>query len=471
MGDELCFMSAAELRRRLVERDVSAVEAMEAHLRQIERVNPAVNAIVTLRPERAMDGARAADEALARGEPAGPLHGLPVAHKDTHLTAGIRTTWGSPIYRDFVPDQNALIVERMQAAGAIMIGKTNVPEFAAGSQTFNPVFGATRNPYDLGKTCGGSSGGAAVALACGMQPIADGSDLGGSLRNPGGYCNVVGFRPSAGRVPTWPAGNAWFDMSVQGPLARTVADVALILTAIAGPDDRCPIALDAPASDFAAPLARDFRGVRVGWSPTLGGLPVDPRTSDVLARRVPVFAELGCVVDEAEPDLRDADEIFQTLRAWDFEQGRGTLLEEHRDQIKDTVIWNTERGMALSGPDVGRAMRLRTELYARVAAWFDRFEYLLCPVSQLPPFDVTIPWPTEVAGEPMETYIDWMKSCSRVTVTGHPAISVPAGFTDDGLPVGLQIVGRRHADFAVLQLAHAFEQATNFWHRRPAVAG
>jgi amidase len=469
VSDELTFLTARELARRIHSREVSAVEVMEAHLEQIERVNLLVNAIVTLLPERAMAGARDADAALARGEAVGALHGLPVAHKDTTATKGIRTTKGSPIYRDFVPEANALIVERMQNAGAIPIGKTNVPEFGAGSQTFNTLFGTTLNPYDVTTTPGGSSGGAAVALATGMHPIADGSDLGGSLRNPGGYCNVVGFRPSPGRVPKIAAENAWFDMTVNGPLARTVGDVALLMSVIAGPDLRSPISLEGPGVTFARPLARDFRGVRVAWSRDLGGLPVDPRTTAVLEARRGIFADLEIDLVEAEPDFSGADEVFHVFRAWDFEISYGELLDTRRHELKDTVIWNIEQGRALSGPDIGRAARLRSDIYRRVQAFFDDYEFLLAPVSQLPPFSADVPYPTEVAGEPMRTYIEWMRSCSRITVTGHPAISVPAGFTAEGLPVGLQIVGRARDDWGVLQLAHAFEEATGYWRQRPPV--
>lgn len=469
MTDELNFVTARELARRIGSREVSAVEVLDAHLEQIARVDPFVNAIVTLLPEQARAQAEAADAALARGEDVGPLHGLPIAHKDTTDTKGIRTTYGSPIFRDFVPEENALIVERIQRAGAIPIGKTNVPEFGAGSQTFNTVFGATRNPYDLTKTPGGSSGGAAAALATGMHPIADGSDLGGSLRNPGGYCNVVGFRPSPGRVPKVSSESAWFDMTTNGPLARTVGDVALLMSVIAGPDNRSPISLDDSGSVFAAPLERDFRGVRVAWSRDLGGLPVDPRTTAVLESQRGVFADLGIDLIEAEPDLSGADEVFHILRAWQFDAGHGELLDTRRDELKGTVIWNIEQGRELSGADVARAYGLRSALYQRVQAFFSEFDFLLAPVSQVPPFPVDTEYPTEIDGTPMGTYIEWMRTCSRITVSAHPAISVPAGFTAEGLPVGLQIVGRARDDFGVLQLAHAFEQATNHWQRRPAV--
>ena len=468
MTDEMNFMTARELARRIQARELSAVDVVQAHLDQIERVNPLVNAIVTLLPERALADAQAADAALARGDAVGPLHGLPIAHKDTLATKGIRTTQGSPIYHDFVPDENALIVERLQGAGAIPIGKTNVPEFGAGSQTFNTIFGTTLNPYDLTKTPGGSSGGAAAALATGMHPIADGSDLGGSLRNPGGYCNVVGFRPSPGRVPKINTRSAWFDMTVNGPLARTVGDIALMMSVIAGPDLRSPITLEDPGTIFARPLERDFRGVRVAWSRDLGGLPVDPRTTAVLESQRGVFADLGIDVVEAEPDLDGADEVFHVFRAWDFESSYGDLYDTRRDQLKDTVIWNVEQGRVLSGPEIGRAARLRSEIFRRVHDFFAEYEFLLLPVSQVPPFPADVPYPTEINGTPMTTYIEWMRTCSRITVTAHPAISVPAGFTPEGLPVGLQIVGRARDDWGVLQLANAFEEATHHWrHRRP----
>jgi amidase len=468
---ELVFSTATDLARRIRERELSATEVVEAHLAQIERCNPRVNAIVTLVAEDAVRQARAADEALARGGHPGPLHGLPVAHKDMALTAGIRTTFGSPVLADFIPPEDCLIVERLKRAGAITVGKTNTPEFGAGSQTYNEVFGETLNPYDKTKTCGGSSGGAAVALACGMVPVADGSDMGGSLRNPASFCNVVGLRPSPGRVPVWPTMSAWSTLSVDGPMARTVQDVALMMSVIAGPDPRSPISLEDPGSVFARPLVRDFKGVRIAWSPDFGGLPVDRRVTAVLESERGAFEDLGCIVEEATPDLTDADEIFEILRAWQFELSLGTLFDHQRDKLKDTLAWNIELGRNLSGPRIGWAERRRTDLYHRVRTFMQRCEFIVLPVSQVPPFDVRHRYVTEIEGVRMETYIDWMKSCCRVTVTGCPAISVPCGFTDDGLPVGVQIVGRHRDDFGVLQLAHAFEQATGFWQRRPGICG
>ena len=468
---EICFLTATELARRIRAKDLSAREVMEAHLAQIERINPKVNAIVTLLPERAMAQAAAADERLARGETIGPLHGLPIAHKDLVPTRGIRTTSGSPIFKDFVPEEDGLIVERIREAGAIAIGKTNTPEFGAGSQTYNEVFGETLNPYDLSKTCGGSSGGAAVALACGMLPIADGSDMGGSLRNPANFCNVVGLRPSPGRVPTWPGLAGWFPLTVEGPMARTVQDAALLLSAIAGPDPRSPIAIAEPGTRFSGPLERDFKGVRIAWSPNLGSLPVDARVTAAINAQRHVFESLGCAVEDGEPDFSDADEIFKILRAWRFELALGELLEDHRHQMKDTVVWNIEEGRKLTGPQIAWAERRRTELYHRVRRFMETCEFLVLPVSQVPPFDVKQRYITEIDGVKMETYIDWMKSCYYISTIGHPAISVPCGFTPEGLSVGVQIVGRHRDDLGVLQLAHAFEQATGFWKRRPPVVG
>jgi amidase len=470
-GDaDLCFLPASELARRLREREVSAREVLAAHLDRIEAVNPAVNAVVTLTPELAWERARSADDAAAAGEVLGPLHGLPIAHKDLVATAGIRTTSGSPIFAEFVPDADDLLVERARAAGTILLGKTNTPEFGAGSQTFNRVFGVTRNPYDLTRTAGGSSGGAAAALACGMVPVADGSDLGGSLRNPASFCNVVGFRPSPGRVPSWPATNAWQDLAVDGPMGRTVEDAALLMSALAGPDPRVPISLPEPGTGFAPPLHADLGEPTIAWGADAAGtMPVDPRVSTLVDEARAVFELLGCRTDDAFPDLAGARDIFITMRAHLFAADLGGLLAEHRDRMKETVVWNIEQGLGLTSGDLARAERLRTELHERTTVFFERFAFLVLPVSQVPPFDAGVEYPTEVAGRAMATYLDWMESCWCITVTGGPAISVPCGFTDDGLPVGLQIVGRRGDDLGVLRLAHAFERATRVGDRRPSL--
>jgi amidase len=448
---------------------LSARELLDAHLTQIERVNPKVNAIVTLVPEIALEKAKQCDEAAARGRFLGPLHGLPVAHKDLQDTAGIRTTYGSPLFRDNVPGTDTVLVRRIREAGAVTLGKTNTPEFGAGSQTFNPVFGATRNPHDLTKTCGGSSGGAAVALACGMIPIADGSDTGGSLRNPASFCGVVGFRPSPGRVPRIPTGSGWSTISVVGPMARNVADCAFLFSAIAGPDERDPLSIHEAGERFAKPLGRDFKGVRVAWFRDLGGLPFDRRIREVIGAQRKTFESLGCMVEEAEPDFSGADEAFRVLRALNFYRQHADKVEKHRAQIKQTVQEEVDLGARLTGPEIAKAEGIRTALYQRVAEFFSQYEFFVLPVTQVPPFDVDTPYITEIDGQQMGNYIDWMRSCYYISVLSNPAISVPAGFTRDGLPVGLQIVGRHQDDWGVLQLARAFEQAAQV-SRTPAVA-
>ena len=466
----LHLKSATDLRKMISTRETSAREVLEAHLQQIERVNGAVNAIVTLDAERATQWALEADEHQAAGGDLGVLHGLPIVHKDLFSTAGMRTTFGSPIYKEHVPDMDELIIQRSRAAGAISIGKSNTPEFGAGSQTFNEVFGATRNPYDLEKTCGGSSGGAAVALATRMVPIADGSDMGGSLRNPASFCNVVGFRPSTGRVPTWPSDNAWFSFGVQGPMARTVQDVSLMLAATAGPDRRVPLSIMESGEQFLEPLDIDLRGKRVAFAPTLGGLPVCREVRNVIENQKQVFTELGCEVVDACLDFDRADEVFKILRAVRFAMKFGGLVDQHRALMKESVLWNIAEGQKLSGEDIASAQRWRTELFNKAVDFFDQFDFLVGPVSQVAAFNVEEEFVSEIEGTQFATYIDWMQSCYFVTATGMPAISVPAGFTTNGLPVGIQIIGGYRRDIEVLKIANAFELATNISAEAPELA-
>lgn len=465
--EELCDLTAVELAARVRRKDVSAREVMTAHLARIERVNPKINAVVTLVADRAMADARAADELQARGGPLGPLHGLPVAHKDLVDTAGIRTTRGSLYYKDNVPTTDALIVRRVRAAGAVMLGKTNTPEFGAGSNTFNPVFGATVNPYNTAKTVGGSSGGAAAALRCGMVPIAGGSDTGGSLRNPAAFTNVVGLRPTPGRVPD--DDGSWSPLSTGGPMARTVADVALFLSSMVGAHGPDPIALENDGATFRAPLARDFKGVRVAWFRDLGGIPFEPEIRRVVNASRQAFIDLGCVVEEAEPDFAGVDEAFPILRHLSYHSNYARLSRENPAMFKETVKFEIAEAERNSGADVARASARQARMSGEVSRFFDRYEFFVLPVTQVEPFDVTTEYPTSVAGVPMPTYIDWMRSCWYVTFMACPAISVPGGFTASGLPVGLQIVARRRNDFGLLQMAHAFEQSTKHGLRAPTL--
>jgi len=458
--NDLVFQPARTLARLIRARKLSATEVVKAFIAQIERVNPQVNAIVTFLPEQALKAAKKADRRSRYA-------GLPIAYKDLMPTKGIRTTFGSPIFEKNIPAENGAVVERLGAAGVITLGKTNTPEFGAGSQTFNQVFGATKNPYDLTKTCGGSSGGAAAAVASGMLPFADGGDLAASLRNPGNYCNVVGFRPTPGRVSAYPEGNVWNTLSTLGPIARTVEDVAFLLSGMAGPDPRAPATITEPGEIFLKKLNRSFKKTRIAWSRNLGGLPVEPAVTAVLESQRKIFSSLGCSIEDAEPDFTGATESFETLRAVGFFHKVGPLVKDHRDKLKDTVLWNVEEGRRRSAEDVGRAEALRSALFHRMRKFLETHDFLVCPVNQLPPYPVTTEWPREVAGVKMTNYLDWMKSCYYITITSHPAISVPAGFTKENLPVGIQIVGRYRDDFGVLQLAHAFEAATQVWKRRP----
>jgi amidase len=463
-ASELCFLSAVELASQIRRKRVSAREVMAAHLAQIERLNPQVNAIVTLVAERAMADAARADEMTAKGATLGVLHGLPVAHKDLVDTAGIRTTRGSRFFLANVPARDALIVERLRAAGALTLGKTNTPEFGAGSQTFNAVFGATRNPYDLSKTCGGSSGGAAVALACGMVPIADGSDTGGSLRNPPAFCNVVGLRPSPGRVPA--ESGSWSPLSVQGPLARSVEDLALLLSAIAGPDPRSPLSIQEDGSRFRAPLGRTFKGARVAWWRGLGGIPFEAEIPTVVNANRRAFEQLGCLIEDAEPDFDGVADAFPTLRYAANHAQYAPLIAKNPDWVKDTIKFEVAEAERLTAADVGRAWARQARMHQQSRQFFERYDYFILPVTQVAPFDVTIEYPTTINGVAMTSYIDWMRSCWYITLMANPAMSVPAGFTSAGLPVGIQIVGRHRDEWGVLQLAHAFERLTSHGKRR-----
>jgi len=463
----LCELQAVQLRDLMAEGSVSAVEVLSAHLERIERCNPALNAIVTLAAEEALLAARAADDARLQGRPLGRLHGLPIGVKDLVETAGIRTTYGSPIFAEHVPDADASLVTRMKNAGAIVLGKTNTPEFGAGSHTFNSVFGVTRNPYDPDRSAGGSSGGAGAALASGMLPIADGSDLGGSLRNPASFCNVVGLRPSPGLVTNRPVGDVWDPMSVSGPMARSVEDLALLLDAMAVPDPRAPMSLTPPAGSYRDGLEEDVHGLRIAWSADLGGLPVEAQVAKVVAAGRSVFEDLGCEVQDAEPDLSEADEAFDVLRALGFLASHHEKLVSQRELLKDTVVWNIQAGLELTPLRIAHAVSARSEIVQRTLAFFERFDALVLPVSQVAPFPVELDWVREIAGVPMEHYVAWQRSCSRIAVTAHPAISLPAGFTAGGLPVGIQIVGRYRDEPGLLRLARAFEAATGFGRERP----
>lgn len=471
---ELVFESAASLVAAMHRGKLTAEALMNACYDRIEQVNPHLNAIVSLLPrERALDLARAADRARAGGDELGPLHGLPMAPKDAVAVAGFPTTFGFAPYRDRIADSDDALAARQRAAGALFIGKTNMPELGLGSHTVNALFGATANPYDPTRSAGGSSGGAAAALASGMLPLADGSDMGGSLRNPASFCNVVGLRPSIGRVPDHrPMG--WFArLATPGPMARSVADAALLLSVQAGHHRDDPLSLGQSGHPFAASLARHLEGLRIAWTPDLDGLPVDAEVARIVAHAVDTFRDLGCVVERACPDLGGAMAVFQVQRAAALAvtaRDLETAVPDWRDRVRDTTLWNIDKGLALDARTLLDAEVERTRIYRRTAAFFERFDALLLPAAQVPPFPIELDWVREIDGHRLDTYIDWMSVCCMISVTGLPALSVPAGFTATGLPVGLQIVTGPHDDFGALQLAHEFEQATLHHRRRPGPA-
>ena len=468
--NDIIYAGAGQLAARLRQGDLSAVEVLEAHLDRIAAVNGEVNAICTLDEEGAMEQAIGLDQRSSREVP-GPLHGLPIAIKDLINTRGLRTTYGSPLFRDHIPDQDDLFVERLRRAGAVIIGKTNTSEFGAGSQTFNSVFGTTRNPYDLSRTVGGSSGGAAAALASGMLPIADGSDLGGSLRNPAAFCNLVGFRPSPGRVPRYPVVNLMDGLRVLGPMGRSVEDVALLLSVMAGPDARDPLSLDEPGTSFANLPESDWQGTRVALAPDLGYLPLDDQIRQKIDGTATVFEDLGCIVEEAAPDLTGAERIFLHLRARDFGAAFGGILRRQPEMLKDTIRWNTQVGLELSKEQEAQAETDRAALYYRTTAFFSRYDFLVCAATQVPPFSADLDWVRSIQGYQFDNYLQWMQVCCAISLTAMPGISVPCGFTADGLPVGVQLVAGFRQDRSLLAFARAFERATGHAQRRPAMTG
>ncbi|QTG82717.1 amidase [Arthrobacter crystallopoietes] len=465
---EILELTAAKLVEGIRRRDFSAREAVAAHLARIDEVNPAINAVVTLDPEAAFAAADAADRLTVSGVDLPPLHGLPMTHKDTHRTKGMRTTQGSLIFKDDVPDEDDLIVARLRAAGVVATGKTNVPEFGAGSHTFNEVFGTTTNPYAPSRSAGGSSGGVAAAIAAGIQPLGEGSDMGGSLRIPASFCNVAGFRPSYGVIPMPAPNNAWAWLGRTGPMAREISDIALFMSAVAGPSRKLPTPAPLDGKAFAGVFDGDLRGVRIGWSPDFGiGIPVEPAVLEVLQRQLRVFEEAGAIVEEATPDFSEADQVFQATRATDFAAELGPLVRSHRDLIKPEVIWNVELGWSLSAQDLIEATAARTRLEASVQNFFGRYDLFLSPAAQVLPFDATMRYPGEVAGVKSRTYLDWMRSACVLSATGLPVLAVPAGFTAEGLPVGFQIAANHYQDMALLRQAKAFEDRTRCVDRRP----
>jgi len=466
---EIQNLTAVETTHLIRRRELSAREALDSHIAAVEARNGAVNAVITTDFERAVELAARADERTAHGEPTGILHGLPMTHKDTFATAGLRSTQGSKALEHHVPEHDDLQIARLAAAGAIRTGKTNVPEFGAGSHTFNDLFGTTVNPYDTTRSAGGSSGGVAAVVASRIQAFGDGSDMGGSLRIPASFCNVYGLRPSYGVIPMEGATNAYTWLGRSGPMARTVEDLALFMRASAGPS-KLPNPSPLRSADFGTPLP-DLSGVRIGYSFDFGiGIPVEAEVIDVLRGQLRVFEDAGAILEEETIDFSDADEVFQATRAYDFATGIGPLLEQHRDVIKPEVIWNVEKGLALDAAALISAQAARTRLERAVQGFFGRYDAFLSPAAQVLPFDASWRWPETIAGTPAETYLDWMRSACVLSATGLPVLAMPGGFTDSGLPVGWQLAANHYRDAELLNWAAAYEQATGFAKRAPEIA-
>ncbi|WP_326829842.1 amidase family protein [Streptosporangium sp. NBC_01810] len=464
---ELTDLSAVDLQALLRYGEVSATEVLDAHLARIAERNPVINAVCSVSEDRARAEARRADDRMARGEYLGPLHGLPILHKDLIETAGVRTTFGSAAYRDHVPDQDALIVRRAADAGAVMLGKTNTPQFGTGGHTWNALFGTTVNPYDTTRSAGGSSGGSAAALAAGMAPLATGTDMAGSLRIPAAFCNVVGMRPSPGRVPWVPSRMGWFPYVVPGPMARTVNDLALLLSVTAGPDARAAISIEERGDRFTPPLNAAVSKLKVAWAPGIAGLPVDADVRPVLEQLGGTLCGLGAEVVEAEPDLTGAEEAFLTWRSWYYATSYGTLLRERPEVLDEFTAANTRAGLAVSGEDLGRAEVLRTALHLRMADFFAEYDILVMPCVPVAPFGADSRHPETLGDAPVVSYLDWMRHLYYITATGLPVVSLPAGFTERGLPVGVQIVAGPRRDLDALRFARALETATGFGAVRP----
>ncbi|HYM03876.1 MAG TPA: amidase family protein [Stellaceae bacterium] len=467
--DELIAMTARQVVRMLAARQVSPLELIDAALARIEAVDGAVNALPIRCPERARAHARRLMEQQPPEDRRGWLGGLPLAIKDSMDVSGVRSTYGSPIFAENVPKRSDLQVETLERNGGVVLARSNAPEFAAGSNTFNEVFGKTRNPWNTAMSCGGSSGGAAVALATGEVWLANGSDLGGSLRIPASFCSVVGLRPSAGLVAHGPGPNAFDGLGVSGPMARNVADMALMLDAMTGLDPRDPLSIEPPAKPFLAAAQEPRAPGRIAFSRNLGFLPVDREVGDIAEAAARRLAGRGVALEEGCPDLRDAPTVFQTLRAARFVASFGALLTEHRARIKPEVIWNVEKGLALDGAAIARAIAARSALYARTAAFFATHDLLVTPAVILPPFDIEQRYVTEVDGHRFDNYVDWLGMSYAITLTGCPALSLPCGFTRSGLPVGLQLVGRPRGEAALIAAAAFLEAELGLADRVPIV--
>ncbi len=468
--EELCYTPAIELAELIQNKKISPVELTTVFLRRIEKINPLINAYCTVAQDYALKSAGEAEAQLMTDRDTGPLQGIPVSIKDVTFTKGIRTTFASKLFENYVPKIDSAVVERLKNAGAVILGKTNTPEFAAGGSTYNRLFGVTRNPWDLTCNSGGSSGGAAAAVASGIGPLAQGNDVGGSLRIPASFCGVVGLRPSPGRVPTYPNELYWDSVAVEGPMARTVKDLALMLNVISGADHRSPIAIYNSREDFLQALKKpDLKRLRVAWSDNLNLIPVDDEILEICRTAIKIFEDLGCQVEEDTPDLTGIRKTALTLRGVRYAGLYQHLLKEDKflNSVDPSIINNTRQGINLRGSEISEAERNRSKLWRTAVRFFNSYDLLLTPTLPIPPFPADTLYPTEINGKEMENYIDWVMLTYAFSILGLPAITIPCGWTRKGMPVGLQIVGQAYGETTVLQAAACFETANPWADKRP----
>ena len=474
---DLITMTANEVVNLLKKNEVSPIELLSALEKRVNEIDKDVNAL----PTRCFSRSKSEANKLMQKplEERGLLAGLPIAIKDLAPVQGVKSTWGSPVYKDFVPTRSDCLVENVEKEGGLVYAKSNTPEFGAGANTFNEVFGATLNPWDTSKSCAGSSGGSAVALATGQAWIASGSDLGGSLRNPASFCSVVGLRPSPGRVAFGAAGEGAFPsdlfaipgqpFSVSGPMARNVPDVALLLDAMVGHHPRDPISLPRTETRYLDAVKSRTKPKKVAFSKDLGVTPVDQEVAEICEKAAKRFEQLGCIVEEAHPDFSDVQDIFQTWRAMSFYVGKKALLDTNKNLLKPEVIWNIERAAEITVDDFARVELARARYLNRAVTFFEEYDLLLSPATVVPPYPVEQRFVAELGDHKFSNYVEWLSIAYAITITGHPALSVPAGFTKDGLPVGLQIVGGPRGEANLLSAANLYEEISDLKNLVPII--
>jgi amidase len=464
--EKILELKVSEMKELIKSKKITAEELTSLHIEQIEKYDSKINSVCTFTPELALKISKKLDKSKDFDK---PLSGIPTLIKDLNSTKGIRTTKGSKIYSDYIPDNDDLVVQNIRNSGAIILGKSNTPEFGAGSHTFNDVFGTTYNPYDTSKTAGGSSGGAGAALASRMVPIAQGSDMGGSLRNPAAWNNVVGFRTSLGRVPNYPNDISYNNFSVNGPMARNVDDIGLFLSVMAGYDPRIANSINEDSSKFIRINTPKIENLRIAYTDDLGIYPVSKQIKEGFSNIVKTFSNLGFKLENSNPDLPNVDNVFQVFRAYSFAHSHKDHIKNNKNLMKDSLIWNVEKGLNLTSLEIANAESQRLIIDKNISEFFEKYDFLILPSTSVLPFNADKEYIDNIDGKKLDTYIDWMGLCYAITVTGCPSISIPAGFSNDGLPMGVQIVGKKLDELRILEIAKLFENETKFYKTKPNI--